>query len=285
MEAGIGIIGGSGIEKIDGLNHLKRIKVGTPFGKPSADYTVGLLGGKRVAFLPRHGDGHTIMPSEINYRANIYGFKKLGVSRVISVSAVGSMKDELKPGQIVLVRQFYDNTKNRISSFFGSGLVAHVSMAEPVCGKLVDIIRASGKKIGINLPLAGTYLCIEGPQFSTRGESNVYRKWGVDVIGMTNMPEAKLAREAELCYATMAMITDYDCWHEDDESVTVGMVIKRLGEMAGTVKKVIKEVVSSMPESAECPCRDMMSNTLISEVSRASGKKKKELELIIGKYL
>ena len=284
MDVKIGIIGGSGIRKIEGFSNVKKVKVDTPFGKPSGEYTVGTLGGKKISFLPRHGEGHVIMPSEINFRANIYGFKKLGVQRIISVSAVGSMKEKIKPGELVLVKQFYDNTKSRHSTFFGEGLVAHLSMAEPVCGELVSIIKKSGENIGVKIPVAGTYLCIEGPQFSTRGESHIYRKWGVDVIGMTNMPEAKLAREAEMCYATIAMITDYDCWHEGDEAVTVEMVIKRLDEMAGNVKRVIKEVVKNIPESRTCCCKDMMRNTIITEKEAISEKKKKELEPIIGKY-
>ncbi|MDD1684865.1 MAG: S-methyl-5'-thioadenosine phosphorylase, partial [Methanoregula sp.] len=212
----IGVMGGSGLYAMEGLTQIKTVKMLTPFGRPSDDYLVGTLHGKRVAFLPRHGRGHRILPSDINYRANIYGMKKLGVERIISVSAVGSMKEEIKPGDIVIPDQFYDHTKHRRSTFFGNGVVAHVGMADPVCTDLGRILSEAGVKVGATVHRGGSYLCMEGPQFSTRAESLIYRSWSVDVIGMTNATEAKLAREAEICYSTIALATDYDCWHHSE---------------------------------------------------------------------
>ncbi len=285
MDIKIGIMGGSGLQEMDGFKDIKKVRVNTPFGNPSDEYLTGMLEGKRVAFLPRHGRGHVLMPSEINYRANIYGFKKLGVERIISVSAVGSMKEDIKPGEIVLASQFYDNTRKRISSFFGDGLVVHVGMAEPVCGVLGDTIMASGRSSGVDIRKAGTYLCMEGPQFSTGGESAIHRKWDVDMIGMTNMPEAKLAREAEICYATVAMITDYDCWHETDEAVTVEMVVRRINSMSDSVKAVIRGAVKNMPVKRTCGCSTALKNTIITSADKIPAKRKKDLDLIIGKYL
>jgi len=285
MGVKIGVIGGSGLQQIDGLKEFRKEKVSTPFGEPSGEYIIGKIEGREVVFLPRHGKGHVLTPSEINYRANIYGFKKLGVESIISISAVGSMKEAIKPGELVLVSQFYDNTTKRASSFFGDGIVAHVGMANPICSALCDRIAESGKNIGINMKKAGTYLCMEGPQFSTKGESAIYRKWDVDLIGMTNMPEAKLAREAEMCYATIAMVTDYDCWHDTDEVVTVEIIIKRLNSMVDSVKAVIKDIVKHIPEKRQCECSSALKNTIITSLESISDKKKKELDLLIGKYI
>ena len=237
----IGVIGGSGLYGMDGLEVLEERKVETPFGEPSDPFVLGELDGHRVAFLARHGRGHRISPSELNFRANIFGFKQLGVQRLISVSAVGSMKLEYEPTHIVVPDQFYDRTRHRPDTFFGDGLVAHVSMADPVCPALKDQLADAAGSAGATAHRNGTYVCIEGPQFSTRAESRIYRQWGVDVIGMTNLQEAKLAREAEICYATMAMVTDYDCWHEED--VTVEAILAVLHQNAETAQKVIREAM------------------------------------------
>ncbi len=219
--ADIAVIGGSGLYEMEGLTRVRELRVSTPFGKPSDAIVIGTLAEQRVAFLSRHGRGHRISPSMINYRANIYALKSLGVSRIISVSAVGSMKEHIKPGHLVLPDQFIDRTTQRMGTFFDQGLVAHVAFAEPICGELSGIVRRAAKQVGATTHVGGTYVCIEGPQFSTKAESRLYRQWGVDVIGMTNIPEAKLAREAEMCYATLALVTDFDCWHATEESVTV----------------------------------------------------------------
>jgi len=228
----VGVIGGSGLYDIEGIEGVKKAVVTTPFGKPSDHFVIGKLNGVEVAFLPRHGRGHTILPSELNFRANIYGFKKLGVEFIISVSAVGSMKEEIVPGHLVIVDQFFDRTKGRASTFFGQGIVAHLSFADPVCNILSNVLYQAAWSCGATVHKGGTYLCMEGPQFSTRAESAVYRQWGVDVIGMTNLQEAKLAREAEICYATLALATDYDCWHESETGdVTVNMVVEQIARM------------------------------------------------------
>ena len=281
----IGVIGGSGLYEMEGLTKIKSVKISTPFGKPSDEYLVGTLHGKRVAFLPRHGKGHRILPTEINYRANIYGMKKLGVERIISVSAVGSMKEEIKPGDIVLPDQFYDHTKHRTSTFFGNGAVAHVSMAEPICGCLAAVLADAGAAVGAVLHRGGTYLCMEGPQFSSRGESLVYRTWNVDVIGMTNATEAKLAREAEICYSTIALATDYDCWHHSEEAVTVEAVLAVMKKNIETSKAMIREAVKMLPEQCACTCHDALANSIMTPTKLIPAKTKKDLSLIIGKYL
>src|SRR5574340_436481 len=237
----IGVIGGSGLYEMDGLTNIRKVRIVTPFGKPSDEYIVGTLHGRRVAFLPRHGRGHRIMPTDINYRANIFGMKKLGVERIISVSAVGSMKEEIKPGDIVIPDQFYDHTKHRRSTFFGNGAVAHVGMADPVCGDLCKVLIEAGARAGAMVHEGGTYICMEGPQFSTRAESLIYRQWGVNVIGMTNATEAKLAREAEICYSTIALATDYDCWHHSEEAVTVEAVLAVMKHNIETSKSMIRK--------------------------------------------
>jgi len=224
----IGIIGGSGLYDIEGIKDVERVEVDNPFGKPSDNFTLGKLAGHEVVFLPRHGSGHTILPSELPFRANIYGMKKLGVERIIAVSAVGSLKEEIRPLDIVIPDQFFDRTKARVDTFFGDGVVAHVGMADPVCAGVAEALHRATKQVGVRVHKGGTYVCMEGPQFSTRAESLVYRQLGVSVIGMTNLQEAKLAREAEICYATLALSTDYDCWHVGEEAVTVEMIITNL---------------------------------------------------------
>jgi 5'-methylthioadenosine phosphorylase len=281
----IGVIGGSGLYEIEGLTDVSAVKVSTPFGKPSDDYLVGTLFGRRVAFLPRHGRGHRIMPTDINYRANIFGMKKIGVERIISVSAVGSMKEEIKPGHIVVPDQFYDHTKHRRSTFFGNGIVAHVGMAEPVCRDLSAILIAAGDKTGATVHRGGTYLCMEGPQFSTRAESLIYRTWNVDVIGMTNATEAKLAREAEICYSTIALATDYDCWHHSEEDVTVEAVLEVMKKNIETSKALIREAIKMLSDARPCSCGGALRNTIMTPEKLVPLKMKKDLAPIIGKYL
>jgi 5'-methylthioadenosine phosphorylase len=281
----IGVIGGSGLYEMEGLTNVRSIRVATPFGKPSDDYIIGMLHGKRVAFLPRHGRGHRIMPTDINYRANIYGMKKLGVERIISVSAVGSMREEIKPGDIVIPDQFYDHTKHRRSTFFGNGVVAHVGMAEPVCAGLGAILTEAGVKVGATVHRGGTYLCMEGPHFSTRAESMTYRDWNVDVIGMTNATEAKLAREAEICYSTIALATDYDCWHHSEEAVTVEAVLAVMKHNIETSKAMIREAVRMLSGARDCGCGESLRNTIMTPEKLIPAKVKKDLAPIIGKYL
>ena len=259
----IGVIGGSGLYEIEGLTQIRTIKLTTPFGKPSDEYIIGTLHDTRVAFLPRHGRGHRIMPTDINYRANIYGMKKLGAERIISVSAVGSMKEEVKPGDIVIPDQFYDHTRQRRSTFFGDGVVAHVGMADPVCAHLSSVLVGAGARVGATVHKGGTYLCMEGPQFSTRAESLIYRTWNVDVIGMTNATEAKLAREAELCYSTIALATDYDCWHHSEETVTVEAVLAVMKNNIETSKALIREAVRILGGSRACACCESLRSTIM----------------------
>jgi 5'-methylthioadenosine phosphorylase len=283
--ASIGVIGGSGLYAMEGLSRIKPVRIATPFGKPSDDFMIGTLHGKRVAFLPRHGRGHRILPTDINYRANIYGMKKLGVECIISVSAVGSMKEEIKPGHIVIPDQFYDHTRLRRSTFFGNGIVAHVGMADPVCGSLAGVLREAGARVGAKVHGSGVYLCMEGPQFSTRGESLIYRTWNVDVIGMTNATEAKLAREAEICYSTIALATDYDCWHHSEEAVTVEAVLEVMKHNIETSKALISEAVKMLPAGRNCCCGDALRNTIMTPEKLMPSKTKKDLAPIIGKYL
>lgn len=286
QEAKIGVIGGSGLyEMLEGVEDLRTRRVATPFGEPSDEYLLGTLKGLKLAFLPRHGRGHRIMPTEINFRANIYGMKVLGVERIISVSAVGSMRNEIIPGDIVIPDQFYDHTKQRKSTFFGDGIVCHVAMADPVCPELSSVLYESGKKIGAKVHKGGTYFCIEGPQFSTRGESMIYRQWGVDVIGMTNIQEAKLAREAEICYATLALATDYDCWHAHAEDVTVEMVIATLKKNVDTAKDLIRESLGRLDSERICPCPRALESAIITDTKAISKETKKRLGPLIGKYI
>ena len=259
--------------------------VGTPFGDPSDVYVVGKLAGKEVAFLARHGRGHRISPSELNFRANIWGMKSLGVERILSLSAVGSLKEEHKPLDFVIPDQFVDRTRGRISTFFGDGLVAHVSFAHPVCPQLASVANAAASTAGVTAKLGGTYLCMEGPAFSTVAESNLYRSWGMDVIGMTNLQEAKLAREAEICYVTIAMVTDYDCWHPDHEAVTVTDIIANLTQNAANAAKLVAEAVRSMPASRECKCGSALAYALMTDRKAIPESTRKKLELLVAKYL
>ena len=280
----VGVIGGSGLYEMEGLKGVKEIKIKTPFGNPSDAYIVGKLGNVKMVFLPRHGRGHRILPSELNFRANIYGMKKLGVEWIISVSAVGSMREDIKPGHIVVVDQFFDRTRGRVSTFFGNGIVGHVEFADPVCPHLSSILYEAGQSVGASIHKGGTYICIEGPQFSTRAESRIYRKWGVDVIGMTNIPEAKLAREAEICYATLALSTDYDCWHETEESVTVEMILDTLKRNVATAKAIIKEAVPRISSQRMCKCAAAIKYAVLTDRKKIPAKAKKDLKIILGKY-
>src|SRR5579862_1419918 len=254
----IGIIGGSGLYEMGELTDREECSVSTPFGNPSGPYVIGSLRGRRVAFLARHGAGHRLLPSELNFRANIFGFKMLGVERILSASAVGSLKEEYKPLDILVPDQFFDRTKGRISTFFGRGLVAHVAFAHPVCGDLSAIAADSAQAVGATVHRGGTYVNMEGPQFSTLAESKLYRTWGMDVIGMTNLQEAKLAREAEICYATLALVTDYDCWHPDHDSVTVDLIIANLMQNAATAQKTIANAVERISGPRTCGCKDAL---------------------------
>lgn len=270
---------------MEGLTQVKTVKVTTPFGSPSDRYVIGTLHGKRVAFLPRHGRGHRLLPTDINYRANIFGMKKLGVERIISVSAVGSMKEEIRPGDIVIPDQFYDHTKHRRSTFFGNGIVAHVGMADPVCADLSAVLIKAGSGVDAKVHRGGTYICMEGPQFSTRAESLVYRTWNMDVIGMTNATEAKLAREAELCYSTIALATDYDCWHHSEEAVTVEAVLAVMKHNVETSKAMIREAVRILAQPRACSCGEALKNTIMTPEKLIPVKIKKDLLPLIGKYL
>jgi len=284
-EQTIGIIGGSGLYNIDGIKNVQSISVDTPFGKPSDNFMVGILEGRKVAFLPRHGKGHTILPSELNFRANIYAMKKLGVEHIIAVSAVGSMKEEIKPLDIVIPDQFFDRTRGRISTFFGEGIVGHVSFADPICETLANTLFQAAKSLDIRAHKGGTYLCMEGPLFSTRAESNVYRQWGVSVIGMTNLQEAKLAREAEICYSTLAMATDYDCWHVGEEAVTLEMIVGNLNKNAETAKQILKKAIPAIPHTRECPCATAVKDAIVTRKEFVPENTRKKLDVIFGKYL
>jgi 5'-methylthioadenosine phosphorylase len=282
----IGIIGGSGLYSIETLKDVKKIALTTPFGKPSDKFIIGKLEGKEVVFLPRHGLGHRVSPSEINYRANIYGMKKLGVERIISVTACGSLKDEIKPLDFVVVDQFVDRTNQaRAMTFFEEGIVAHIVFAHPVCQELSRVMYQSCIKAGVAAHSRGTYINMEGPAFSTLAESNLYRQWGMDVIGMTNMAEAKLAREAEICYSSLACVTDYDCWHPEQESVTIDMVIQNLAKNIENAKKIIVELVKNLPQKRECSCKDTLRYAIITDKKRIPEKTKKDLKILIGNYL
>src|SRR5262245_35723457 len=280
----IGIIGGSGLYDLPGLTGARWRRVRTPFGDPSDEYCVGHLGDRPVVFLPRHGRAHRLMPSELNFRANIWGLKGLGVEWVISVSAVGSMREEIHPLDLVIPDQFFDHTRRRASSFFGEGMVAHVGMADPVCAHVADVLDKSARELGAMVHRGGTYICIEGPQFSTKGESRVYRQWGMDVIGMTNMPEVKLAREAELCYATLALVTDYDVWHDGHDSVSVEAVIRNLQHNVATAKEVLARAVPRLPASRTCECPGLLRNAVITSAKAFTPAARKRLDLLIGKY-
>jgi 5'-methylthioadenosine phosphorylase len=281
----IGIIGGSGLYQMAELTGLEERTMATPFGDPSGPYVIGTLRGKRVAFLARHGAGHRLLPSELNFRANIFGFKLLGVERIISASAVGSLREEYKPLDIVVPDQFFDRTKGRISTFFGRGLVAHVAFAHPLCRVLSSIAADAAEAVGGTVHRGGTYVNMEGPQFSTLSESKLYRSWGMDVIGMTNLQEAKLAREAEICYSTIALVTDYDSWHPAHDAVTVDMVIATLLQNAKTAQQLIAEAVEALPAQRSCCCGDALRSAIITQPDAIPAAVKKELAPIVGKYL
>ncbi|MFB3923561.1 MAG: S-methyl-5'-thioadenosine phosphorylase [Terriglobia bacterium] len=284
-KAEIGIIGGSGLYKMPGVQRVREVRVPTPFGRPSDAYITGMLEGRRVAFLARHARGHMLMPSEINYRANIYGFKKLGVTRIISVSAVGSLREDMRPLDVVLPSQFLDRTMGRASTFFGGGLVAHIGFSDPVCPTVVDVLEQASKSTDVSCHRGGTYVCMEGPAFSTKAESSTYRAWGMDIIGMTNLQEAKLAREAEICYATMAMVTDYDCWHPDHDAVTVAQIIDYLNRNVEHAQTIIRAAVRQMPEERACKCGSALAHAIITDRKKIPPRVRKKLGLLVGKYL
>ncbi len=284
MQADIGIIGGSGLYSMPGFEQAEEVVIKTPFGDPSDNYVLGSLAGKRVAFLTRHGRGHRIMPSELNFRANIYGMKSLGVERIISLSAVGSLKEEHRPLDFVIPDQFFDRTRGRISTFFGEGLVAHISFADPICPELAGTVAAACASVGVTAKKGGTYLCMEGPAFSTKAESNVYRSWGMDVIGMTNLQEAKLAREAEICYVTVAMVTDYDCWHPQHDAVTVTDIIANLVNNASNACAVVTAAVSAMPVGRTCKCGSALAHALMTDRALVPPATRQKLGILIDKY-
>jgi len=284
-EITIGIIGGSGLYDMEGLTDVDEVAVETPFGAPSDVFRTGTLEGKRVAFLARHGRGHTISPSELNFRANIYAFRKLGAERILSASAVGSLKEDHRPLDILLPDQFFDRTKARISTFFGDGLVAHVGFGDPICGELAGLVAEAGIQAEVAVKRGGTYLCMEGPQFSTKAESRLYRSWGMDVIGMTNLQEAKLAREAEMCFTTIALVTDFDCWHPDHDAVTVAEIIANLQKNAVNAQKLIRAAVRLVPEKRQCACGSALAHALITDRSRIPQKTRERLALLVQKYL
>jgi 5'-methylthioadenosine phosphorylase len=285
MKPTIGVIGGSGLYSMPGFENQQEVLVDTPWGRPSDEYVIGTLAGKTIAFLARHGRGHRFLPSELNFRANIYGFKKLGVERILSLSAVGSLKEEHEPLTFVIPDQFFDRTHGRVSTFFGDGLVAHVSFADPICPQLADVAKSACESAGVKSAKGGTYLCMEGPAFSTKAESNTYRSWGMDIIGMTNLQEAKLAREAEICYVTMAMVTDYDCWHEEHDAVTVADIVANLQKNAANACKVVAAAVENMPAERSCKCGSALAHALFTDRTVIPEGTKKKLELLVGKYL
>ncbi|HXJ78084.1 MAG TPA: S-methyl-5'-thioadenosine phosphorylase [Candidatus Methylomirabilis sp.] len=280
----VGVVGGSGLYELNGLEDARWVKVKTPFGEPSDAYRVGRLGATTVVFLARHGRGHRLSPSEINYRANIYGLKALGVRSVISVSAVGSMKEDVHPLDLVVPDQFYDHTRRRVSTFFGDGIVGHVGVADPVCPDLADLLETTGRESGATVHRGGTYLCIEGPQFSTKGESRIYRQWGVTVIGMTNMPEAKLAREAELCYATLALVTDYDVWHETHGAVSVESVVANLLKNVATAKALLSRALPRIGKPCSAGCGAALANAVITSPAAFPPRTRKRLALLLDRY-
>jgi 5'-methylthioadenosine phosphorylase len=285
LVADIGIIGGSGLYSMNGLTGTRELRVKTPFGDPSDAFVVGMLEGKRVAFLARHGRGHRILPSELNFRANIYAMKLLGVQRIISVSAVGSLQENLRPGEFLVADQFFDSTKGRKSTFFGDGIVAHVTFDKPTCTQLSGILADACVSKAVPVHRKGTYICMEGPQFSTLAEANFHRAMRFDVIGMTNVTEAKLAREAEICYSTIAMITDYDCWHPSHDSVTVAQIIATLNQNSTNAQNVLREAVKNVPADRPCKCGESLKHAILTDRNVIPPKIKKNLSAILGKYL
>ena len=285
MDAEIGIIGGSGLYNMPGLEDRREVAIDTPWGAPSDSYVLGSLAGRKVAFLARHGRGHHIMPSNLNFRANIYGLKKLGVQWVLSFSAVGSLQENLRPLDFVIPGQFFDRTQGRASTFFDEDVVVHIGFADPICSRLADIAEQACKTVGVTVHRGGTYCCMEGPAFSTRAESNLNRQWGFSVIGMTNLQEAKLAREAEMSYVTVAMVTDYDCWHPDHDAVTVEQVIEYLGKNAENAQAVALEAVKNVPRDQPSPYASALKNAILTDRNMISADSRKKYELLIGKYL
>jgi len=283
--AEVGVIGGSGLYAMDGLKDVREVRIKTPFGDPSDAFIIGTVQGKRVAFLARHGRGHRLLPSELNFRANIYAMKLLGVERIISVSAVGSLQEQFRPGEFLVPDQFFDSTKGRQSTFFGNGLVAHVTFDKPTCSDLSTILSDACVSCGVPVHRKGTYICMEGPQFSTLAEANFHRAMKFDVIGMTNVTEAKLAREAEICYATIAMITDYDCWHPDHDSVTVATIIATLNQNATNAQNVLKEAIKTIPGARSCKCGSALKHAMLTNPKVVPTKTKRDLAAILGKYL
>lgn len=281
----VGVIGGSGLYAMEGLEETREERMTTPFGDPSDAFVLGRIGGQPVAFLARHGRGHRLLPSELNFRANIYGMKALGVEWIISVSAVGSMREMIRPRDIVIPDQLFDRTRQRVSTFFGGGVVAHVGMADPFCPHLSQVLAEAGRAVGASIHQGGSYLCIEGPQFSSRAESRVYRSWGVDVIGMTNAQEAKLAREAEICYATLALVTDYDVWHETAGDVTVESVVTILQENVRTARQLIRRAIGQLPAERRCPCPTALRDAIITAPEAIPPTASQRLHVLIGKYL
>jgi 5'-methylthioadenosine phosphorylase len=281
----VGVIGGSGLYKMEGVEVVESVSIFTPFGAPSCNFVIGKIDGVEFVFLPRHGKGHRISPSEINYRANIFGMKKLGVKAILSVSACGSLKESIKPLDFVVPEQFVDNTRQRISTFFGQGIVAHVPLAVPVDIELNKILVGSAKQLGITVHNGGTYLCMEGPQFSTKAESKIYRQWGLDIIGMTNATEAKLAREAEIAYATLAAVTDYDCWYETEESVTVEMIIDNLNKNVANAQKILRRAIPQVAKIEHFSAEDALKYAIITRPEEMSKDRMNELDFLIGKYL
>ena len=285
MDAEIGIIGGSGLYNMPGLEDRREVAIDTPWGAPSDSYVLGSLAGRKVAFLARHGRGHRVMPSNLNFRANIYGLKKLGVQWVLSFSAVGSLQENLKPLDFVIPDQFFDRTRGRASTFFAQDVVVHIGFADPVCSLLADVAQQACETVGVTVHRGGTYCCMEGPAFSTRAESNLNRQWGFSVIGMTNLQEAKLAREAEMSYVTVAMVTDYDCWHPDHDAVTVDQVIAYLGKNAENAQAVALEAVKNVPRDQPSPYASALKNAILTDRDMISADSRKKYELLIGKYL
>ncbi|HTS69331.1 MAG TPA: S-methyl-5'-thioadenosine phosphorylase [Terriglobia bacterium] len=284
-KAKIGVIGGSGLYTMPGLEKAREVRITTPFGKPSDAYILGVLEGRPCAFLSRHGRGHVISPSEINFRANIYGFKKLGVERIISVSAVGSLREDFRPTDMALPTQFVDRTRQRISTFFGNGLVAHIGFDTPVCPTIVEVLAESCADLQVPFHKGGNYLCMEGPAFSTKAESNLYRSWGMDIIGMTSLQEAKLAREAEICYAVLAMVTDYDCWHPGHDAVTVTQILDYLSRNVENSQTILRLAVRSLPEARACKCATALAHAIITDRKKIPAATRRKLALLVGKYL
>jgi 5'-methylthioadenosine phosphorylase len=284
-EALLGIIGGSGLYEMIGLEDVREVRISTPFGDPSDAYIMGTLRGRRVAFLPRHGKGHRILPSELNFRANVHGFKALGADAIVSISAVGSLREHIRPGTVVVPDQFIDRTRGRVSTFFGDGVVAHVSFADPFCAPLSRLLAISAREAGAEVHEGGTYVCMEGPQFSTRAESHLYRTWGGDIIGMTNLQEAKLAREAELCFSTLAMATDFDCWRSPEADVEITDVLAVLRANAELAKRTVMLVAERLENARRCGCRAALEHAVITDRAMIPSHRRDELEIVAGRVL